>query len=63
MNILCSFDVDMAKISYKDLTKKYDDYFMPRVNYSMERHKLFNRKQGVTEDIATHATDLKNISL
>lgn len=63
MNIFYSFDIDMDKISYEDLVQKSEQYFMPKVNYTMERHKLFNRKQRDSEDIATYVTDLKNMSL
>lgn len=61
--IFNSFNVDMSKIKYNDLLKKFETHFMPKVNISMERHRLFNRKQRSDEDIESYATDLKNISL
>ncbi|CAH2101985.1 unnamed protein product [Euphydryas editha] len=63
LEIFYSFNVDIDTISFVELLKKFEEYFLPKVNISMERHKLFNRKQGQDEDIASYATDIKNISL
>lgn len=63
LQIFYSFDIDMANITCEDLILRFETYFLPKVNISIERHKLFNRKQGPHEDIESYATDLKNISL
>ncbi|XP_045784052.1 uncharacterized protein LOC123880145 [Maniola jurtina] len=63
LEIFYSFNVDIDKITFEELLKKFEEYFLPKVNITMERHKLFNRKQGQNEDIASYATDIKNISL
>ncbi|CAF4798446.1 unnamed protein product [Pieris macdunnoughi] len=63
LQIFYSFNTEIDKITYKDLLAKFEDYFTPRVNISVERHKLFNRKQGPDEEIETYATDLKNLSI
>lgn len=63
LNIFYSFDVDMDTITLVSLMNLYENYFSPKVNVTMERHKLFNRRQNPTEDIDSYATDLKNIGL
>ncbi|KAI5641922.1 cytochrome p450 domain-containing protein [Phthorimaea operculella] len=63
LQVYYSFDVDMKTITYKDLLQKFEAYYLPKVNISVERHKLFNRRQGDDEELETYATDLKNISL
>lgn len=62
LNIFYSFNTDMDTAHYDDLINKFEAYFMPKVNISMERHKLFNRRQQDDEDISTYATELQNIS-
>lgn len=61
--IFNSFNVDLDKITFKELTSKFEQHFVPKINTSIERHKLFNRKQQADEDLENYATDLKNISL
>ncbi|KAI5638868.1 hypothetical protein NE865_08570 [Phthorimaea operculella] len=63
LQVYYSFDVDMKTITYKALLQKFEAYYLPKVNISVERHKLFNRRQGDDEELETYATDLKNISL
>lgn len=46
LQVFESFDVDMDKIKYEDLVKKLDDYFIPKANVAMERHKFFSRRQA-----------------
>ncbi|KAL0878513.1 hypothetical protein ABMA27_003602 [Loxostege sticticalis] len=60
--IFYSFDVDIDVVSYKELLAKFEAYFLPKVNVTMERHKLFNRRQQDNESIDDYVTDLKNIS-
>lgn len=63
LEIFYSFNVDIDVITFDELLKKFEEFFLPKLNITMERHKLFNRKQGQDEDIASYATDIKNISL
>lgn len=63
LQIFYSFNVDIDVITFEDLLKRFEEYFLPKINVTMERHKLFNRKQANDEDITSYATDLKNISL
>lgn len=59
--IFYAFNVDIDKIKFDDLIEKFTNHFTPQVNITMERHKLFNRRQGVEETIDDYVTDLKNI--
>lgn len=60
--IFYSFGVDIDMITFEDLIKRFTDHFTPQINVTMERHKLFNRRQGPDESIDDYVTDLKNIS-
>lgn len=60
--IFDSFDVDEEKISHKDLVKKFENYFVPKVNIIMERYNFFTRRQNPTETIDEYITVLKNLS-
>lgn len=62
LQVFESFDVDMDKIKYEDLVKKLDDYFIPKANVAMERHKFFSRRQAPEETIEQYVTSLKNLS-
>lgn len=63
LQIFYSFNEDIDTIGLETLLTKFQQHFTPKVNITMERHKLFNRRQQITEDIDTYATDLINISL
>lgn len=61
--IFNSFDLKLESTPLTTLVQCFEAYFTPKVNPTIERHKLFNRKQGIDEDLETYATALKNISL
>ncbi|KAI8432780.1 hypothetical protein MSG28_013739 [Choristoneura fumiferana] len=46
LTIVYFFDVDIDKITFKELAERFTNHFMPQKNITMERHKLFNRRQG-----------------
>ncbi|KAL4720648.1 hypothetical protein ACJJTC_004969 [Scirpophaga incertulas] len=51
LTIFNSFNLDVNTVKLEELTKKFTHYFSPKVNITMERHKLFNRKQTLHEDL------------
>ncbi|CAH0730453.1 unnamed protein product, partial [Brenthis ino] len=61
--IFNSFDLKLESTPLTTLVQRFEAYFTPKVNPTIERHKLFNRKQGIDEDLETYPTALKNISL
>ncbi|KAL4720762.1 hypothetical protein ACJJTC_013840 [Scirpophaga incertulas] len=63
LTIFNSFNLDVNTVKLEELTKKFTHYFSPKVNITMERHKLFNRKQTLHEDLDNYVTDLRNIAL
>ncbi|KAL4706203.1 hypothetical protein ACJJTC_018387 [Scirpophaga incertulas] len=63
LTIFNSFNFDVNTVKLEELTKKFTHYFSPKVNITMERHKLFNRKQRLHEDLDNYVTDLRNIAL
>lgn len=63
LQIFSSFNVNEDVVKYDDLVKKFDDYFLPRINIAVERHKFFTRKQKQHESIEEYITVLKNLSL
>lgn len=63
LEIFSSFNVDIDKIKYDDLVKKFEDYFVPKANTALERHKFFTRSQRPNESIEDYVTALKNLSL
>ncbi|CAH0717674.1 unnamed protein product, partial [Brenthis ino] len=62
LEIYYSFGLDLDDLSFDDLCNKFDNYFTPKINITVERHKLFSRKQAPNESIDTYVTDIKNIS-
>lgn len=58
-----SFNVDYDTVKYEDLIKRFDEYFVPKLNIAMERHKFFTRKQKEDETLESYVTVLKNMSL
>lgn len=63
IQVFHSFNIEMKDITYEELIKRFREYFTPKVNITIERHKLFNRKQDTNEELEVYATSLKNISL
>lgn len=47
-------------IVYNELVKKFEDYFVPKQNITVERHKFFTRIQGSSESLDDYITDLIN---
>ncbi|KAI5631246.1 hypothetical protein NE865_16044 [Phthorimaea operculella] len=62
LSIFYSFGLDIDSVAYDDLVKKFESHFLPKVNVTIERHKLFNRRQGDEESIDQYVTDLRNIA-
>ncbi|CAH0730431.1 unnamed protein product, partial [Brenthis ino] len=62
LQIFYSFNVCIDTVKFDALIEKFTHHFTPQVNITMERHKLFNRRQGIEESIDDYVTDLKNIS-
>ncbi|XP_037967238.2 uncharacterized protein LOC119692073 [Plutella xylostella] len=51
--------------TFKDtatLLKKFDSFFLPKKNLTIERHKFFTRSQSETESIEQYAFELKKIA-
>ncbi|XP_055388170.1 uncharacterized protein LOC129616540 [Condylostylus longicornis] len=63
LKIFSSFNEDVDKIKYEDLIKKFEKYFLPKINLAIERHKFFTCAQKPTESIEDFITGLKNLSL
>lgn len=62
LNIFYSFGLDIDTVTFKDLIQHFEKHFLPQINVTIERHKLFNRRQGDDESIEQYITDLKNIA-
>ncbi|CAH0724182.1 unnamed protein product, partial [Brenthis ino] len=62
LNIFYSFGLDIDTVTFKDLIQHFEKHFLPQINVTIERHKLFNRRQGDDESIEHYITDLKNIA-
>lgn len=45
LSIFNSFNEDIDTVKYDDLIAKWTNYFVPKKNIAMERHKFFSRKQ------------------
>ena len=60
--IFKSFDVEVSTIQHKDLIKKFQSHFSPKVNVTVERLTLFNRRQKINESLEDFLTALKNLS-
>jgi hypothetical protein len=50
------------KQDFEDVVKRFDAYFIPRMNITMQRHKFFTRVQGPSESFDDFLTDLRNKS-
>lgn len=51
--------------TFKDLQsllKKYDSFFLPKKNLTIERHRFFTRDQRESESIEQYAFELKKLS-
>lgn len=48
--------------NYNVLVDKLNDYFIPKINVTYERHKFFSRNQKTGETIDNYATDLKALA-
>lgn len=63
LEVFNSFNVEIEAIQFDALWKKFEEYFIPKKNVSMERHKFFTRKQAPDETISQYATALENLSI
>lgn len=61
--IYTSFNLEITTAKFDDLVKKFKEHFSPKVNVTVERLTLFNRKQGDNETLEDFVTSLKNLSL
>lgn len=59
LHIFSSFQLDMDTVKHEDLMKKFTEYFSPKENITMERNKLFNKKQTSSQSIMDFVTELK----
>ena len=50
------------ELDLKTVTTKFDGYFMPRKNLTLERNKFFSRVQKPTETADQYVTELKNLA-
>ncbi|XP_061729032.1 uncharacterized protein LOC133533959 [Cydia pomonella] len=62
VEIYNSFNLE-EKQNFDDVLKKFNAYFIPKVNITMQRHKFFTRAQGPTESFDDFLTDLHNKSM
>lgn len=46
----------------EEILKKFEDYFIPKVNETFERHKFFTRSQSNFESVDQYATQLKSLA-
>ncbi|XP_063899929.1 uncharacterized protein K02A2.6-like [Zophobas morio] len=56
------FEKDDERKDIKKVIAKFEDYFVPKVNPSVERNKFYNRVQEKEEPFDTFVTDLKRIA-
>ncbi|CAH0719065.1 unnamed protein product, partial [Brenthis ino] len=61
IEIYNSFNIDINKITLKDIKTKFDNYFEPQKNLTIIRHSFFTRMQKPEEGIDAFLTDLQNI--
>ncbi|XP_063379797.1 uncharacterized protein LOC134673948 isoform X2 [Cydia fagiglandana] len=62
VEIYNSFNLE-PKQTFEEVLKKFNAYFIPKVNITMQRHKFFTRAQGATESFDDFLTDLQNRSM
>lgn len=62
IDIANSFNVNFDTVVFDILISKFDEYFVPKLNIAMERHKFFTRKQMADENLESYVTVLKNLS-
>jgi hypothetical protein len=62
--IFNSFNLDSSSASnYDTVVGKFEAYFSPKKNLTVERHKFLTRKQNLDESFDSFCTDLVNKSL
>ncbi|KAB0789999.1 hypothetical protein PPYR_15712, partial [Photinus pyralis] len=58
-----SFDLTEEEVKDPDaIIKKFEGYFVPEVNQSMERHRFNTRSQAKNENIEAYLADLRKIA-
>ncbi|XP_063365119.1 uncharacterized protein LOC134653655 [Cydia amplana] len=62
VEIYNSFNLE-PKQTFEEVLKKFNAYFIPKVNITMQRHKFFTRAQGPKESFDDFLTDLQNRSM
>lgn len=60
--IFNAFNLDIETAKYNEVVKKFELYFKPKSNISLERHNFFTRRQHVEESVNDYATILENLS-
>lgn len=58
--VYSQFEEKVEKL--QDLLNKFDSFFLPKKNLTIERHKFFNRNQGQGESIEQYAYELKKLA-
>lgn len=57
-----SFQIDISKTKFVDLVALFHKHFAPKPNLTVDRIKLFSRKQKADETHESYVTDLRNLS-
>ncbi|CAI6364864.1 unnamed protein product [Macrosiphum euphorbiae] len=63
LKIFNSFNQDIKTVTLETVISCFADYFIPRKNVTIERHKFFTRLQSADENISEYVADLKNLSM
>ncbi|XP_050548981.1 uncharacterized protein K02A2.6-like [Daktulosphaira vitifoliae] len=63
LKIFNSFNIDINKAKLEEVIILFSNYFIPKKNVTIERHKFFTRLQSVDESISEYVADLKNRSM
>lgn len=63
LKIYNSFNVNIKELTLDNLIFRFNEYFIPRKNVTVERHKFFTRYQLPDESINEYVADLTNKSM
>lgn len=63
IDIYNTFELKAAEVNkFQVLVDKFNEYFLPKVNVTFERHKFFTRNQKSGENIESYVTELKALA-
>ncbi|XP_017301630.1 uncharacterized protein LOC108252999 isoform X2 [Diaphorina citri] len=60
IHVYKSFGLDVAKINMQSVMDRFDGYFSPKKNTSLEKSKFLFQRQKVGESLESFFTRLKN---